>query len=1850
MKQILKRDPLLALAATLICVTTGLPAVEFGNLDVTQLNNSNAGLLDPSPAVSIVKAPGSTANFNFTGANRGDIDVTFGNPNDTANGVMITAVRENGRDNTAGGDLPPAAGTKFVSAFSELGSGANLGRFYIPVANSPLGNEFNIDVAAVYFPFSEGWLGGHSQNSVGTNGGVQNVLTATSGISIGTHFIDNGGGSFTINLGSLTSFGVPATAQNGVLLVTGHKNEDNYALSGDNGNGSFQVRLKDNGALGAGTERDPIAFVYIPVITAGPDLVSAVGRIQSDGSAEISGGIFTVTKLTGNFVPVNTTADTTELGFDITVADATGLAIGQTVAGTGIPANTKVVAITGTTVTLNNAATATASVVAVTFTTPPIQGRWLLEIPGQTETTGTLMVTPCTDGTTATNNVDNIVSYQWDGGLGTSGGWVIESRDIVDATVNPVLEDGLTPDEDMFNFAFFTTTPQNAQPTVSMTSPANGAEIATGNSVTITADAADTPPGSVAKVEFYLNDVLVATDTAAPYEYTTPVYNLPVGITASAVVEDNSGARVSASQVVFTVTPPAGLGGIFLNGINEYASLGDDVALKLSTFTLETWFRRTGTGIATTTGTGGVTAIPLVTKGRDPADQSNLDMNYFLGIRQSDGVLVADFEDSNLGINVPVAGTTPVPFDQWQHAAATFDGTQWKLYLNGNLEATRNAGGLVPRADSIQRAAIGSALNSTGVASGYFNGFMDEVRIWSMARTAAQIRASVNFEIPSSTGLVARFDMTEGTGTVINSTAASLLVGTLVNTPFWTAGQTFTNNVKPDVAVTSPAEGSRFLFGQPIPITVSANDPDGTIAQVEFFDNGISRGVDNAPPFELSYTNAPLGGYHYLTAVATDNGGQTSVSEAVTVDVTLPAPGTPGYSVGVADGGDTDASALGGPLPADPAIWAVETTTASPASFDNPGTDTGDLAVSVNGSPVPFASGLLLSTNQTEQGNPAAADNSLAPYSNGGGAYMLSSIDSENPGASDPIGTEESSRLSLGLFPYADGWIGVNVDASGAVVAGSANLPAGVTITNISSGIYVISGLPTSGNLIAVPVGDGQDNVVGVGQDGANWIVTGRDNSQTLENAAFGFLYLPETARQVFSGRVLQNGTLQALNDELSFVGGSSNLGTQGYELTIGDGSIINPSNSVMFIVADTDAGPAGDNAMSYSAVGNVFVTFSQDLPGLNGQFQAGGYRFLVVPKNPAALVGNEVAALPTDSTGTENTTDDIGFTFTRFGSTAAPLSGSYTIGGSATSGVDFSGLTGSFTFEIGQSAVTVPVDALADPLIELTETVIVSISPGAGYTPGLFSVATASILDSAPVVPKTTVSFQEGTNGYTGQFDKAVGLAVNQLGSTVTQYFLDGRPANASPDINGLLRFDNLFGNGAGQIPPGAEVVDARLYITTSTVSNAQSSGPWIVDRLVIPVDANTTYADLGGDPNTATYDGFEGARGASSGIPVAGFGDMSAGEVGQADVTELVQAWADGETNHGFAIFSGGTTDGWSYNTVGNPNPVLRPRLEITYTTLPVKEYFYLADRSAVLNSQSSTRDGSTFETLFFDLNDGTTGTTEGLLRFPVGFGPGAQQIPVGEDIVKAELLIVTNSPVFLGSTSAHTSGNYAVHQMITDWTVDPLGPPTSFGNLGPVVGTHIGPAAARFEGMGWSATSYVDITSIVRNWRAGASNYGVNVKPETDDGWQPFLPGVINNPQLAGAAPMLRIQTAIITPSLFDTWAAGKGIPGSNFNEDRDRDGIIALVEYALGLNPLAFSALPVPAADGTLTFTKGAAATADPAVSYQLQISGNLVDWQPLTPTTNDATKISGQLPANQGKQFGRLAVTYVPVAP
>ena len=522
-------------------------------------------------------------------------------------------------------------------------------------------------------------------------------------------------------------------------------------------------------------------------------------------------------------------------------------------------------------------------------------GMWYLTIPGHNNTTGVLLVSG--EGG-ATNNADNIVSYEWDA---ANTRWVIQSRDLNGSTTDPALQDGATAAEDVFSFAFFTTLPINIPPTVSVTTPANNATFVQGNTIPLAATASDTNGGSVSKVEFFDGATKLGESTAAPYTFDLTGAGLGLH-TITAKATDDGGAVGSSTVVNVTVQPPAGTGGMFFDGANDYVTFGNNSAFGLAQFTLECWFRRDGTGLTASSGSGGVSVAPLISHGRGENDSATFNCNYLFGITAA-GLLAADFEEgpggASVGLNHPVTGSTTITNGVWHHAAATYDGTTWRLYLDGNLEATLVAG-QPPAFDTIQHAAIGAALDSAGNREGAFLGVIDEVRIWNVARNSTEIGGTMNSTVPAATGLVARFGMDQGSGTTLTSTAAGSITGTLTNGPAWVDGKALSTNALPVVTITAPATGLVVNPGDDVSFTATASDFDGTISNVEFFDGSTKIGEGSAPPFEQEWV-ANGYGIHNFTAHATDNNGASGISTTVSVIVRPPSGNGALYFDGVND-------------------------------------------------------------------------------------------------------------------------------------------------------------------------------------------------------------------------------------------------------------------------------------------------------------------------------------------------------------------------------------------------------------------------------------------------------------------------------------------------------------------------------------------------------------------------------------------------------------------------------------------------------------------------------------------------------------------------------------------------------------------------------------------------------------------------------------------------------------------------------------------------------------------------------------------------------------------------------------
>src|SRR5205823_3022881 len=129
-------------------------------------------------------------------------------------------------------------------------------------------------------------------------------------------------------------------------------------------------------------------------------------------------------------------------------------------------------------------------------------------------------------------------------------------------------------------------------------------------------------------------------------------------------------------------------------------------------------------------------------------------------------------------------------------------------------------------------------------------------------------------------------EATDDKGAVTRSTAINVTVNDAPNVP-------------PTAAITSPANGGKFVQNSLVTIVASAVDTDGTVAQVAFFANGvlITGCIDTIAPYECAWTPSTVGAYS-LTAEATDNNNAVGTASAVTVTVEAKVTGqTPPQSV-----------------------------------------------------------------------------------------------------------------------------------------------------------------------------------------------------------------------------------------------------------------------------------------------------------------------------------------------------------------------------------------------------------------------------------------------------------------------------------------------------------------------------------------------------------------------------------------------------------------------------------------------------------------------------------------------------------------------------------------------------------------------------------------------------------------------------------------------------------------------------------------------------------------------------------------------------------------------------------------
>lgn len=198
------------------------------------------------------------------------------------------------------------------------------------------------------------------------------------------------------------------------------------------------------------------------------------------------------------------------------------------------------------------------------------------------------------------------------------------------------------------------------------------------------------------------------------------------------------------------------------SGSNSYVQVGSAPALKMTqAMTLEAWIFPTGPGSSSTS--GGIIV--------------NREGEYEVA-RYPDGTIRWAFANSSPGWTFINTGAV-APLNVWTHVAVSYGGGYVKTYINGKLAHSRSVSGIIgDRATTQNDFRIGGRQGS----SQFFQGAIDEVRVWKEARAEAAIKSYMHTIVHNSAKVLAGYwRMSEGEGTAVSDASGLGSTGTLVS-------------------------------------------------------------------------------------------------------------------------------------------------------------------------------------------------------------------------------------------------------------------------------------------------------------------------------------------------------------------------------------------------------------------------------------------------------------------------------------------------------------------------------------------------------------------------------------------------------------------------------------------------------------------------------------------------------------------------------------------------------------------------------------------------------------------------------------------------------------------------------------------------------------------------------------------------------------------------------------------------------------------------------------------------------------------------------------------------------------
>jgi hypothetical protein len=262
------------------------------------------------------------------------------------------------------------------------------------------------------------------------------------------------------------------------------------------------------------------------------------------------------------------------------------------------------------------------------------------------------------------------------------------------------------------------------------------------------------------------NDIVVSETPDEDGYYTISFISCAQSGTIESPAIDLSPAGAAETSEIEFATTTVDMGkALSFDGVNDYVAIGSDTtsgALAVQgVTTMELWF------YADNKNTGGIIS------------QRNGN-NHCRGIMIQAEVLIFWSRDSSL-----IWKQVSCNFNTgcWNHAALVQDGSSLKGYLNGTLIGTLDMGSY--KTGYYSYFTFGKNTND----SLYFDGCIDEVRIWNTARTQQQIQDNMNAElVGNESGLVGYWKLNEGTGATANDSTSNNNDGTISGAS-WTDGR-----------------------------------------------------------------------------------------------------------------------------------------------------------------------------------------------------------------------------------------------------------------------------------------------------------------------------------------------------------------------------------------------------------------------------------------------------------------------------------------------------------------------------------------------------------------------------------------------------------------------------------------------------------------------------------------------------------------------------------------------------------------------------------------------------------------------------------------------------------------------------------------------------------------------------------------------------------------------------------------------------------------------------------------------------------------------------------------------------